>query len=41
MYNDFPIGMWQWIVYVLNTYLFHDLYSLYVVEAFIILNEIA
>ena len=35
---DFLIGECKWIVYVINAYLFLDLYCVYVVEAFIVLN---
>ena len=36
MLNDFLIGKWKWITYVIKAYVFHDLYFVYVVEAFII-----
>ena len=32
--NDIFIGRWKWIAYVINAFLFHDEYSMYVVEAF-------
>ena len=37
MHNDFHIGKWQWIVYVIKACLFHVLYIyiVYVVKAFI------
>jgi hypothetical protein len=34
----FLIGKWRWIIYVKEPYLFHDVYYVYVVEAFIALN---
>ena len=33
--NDIFIGRWKWIAYVINAYLFHDVYLMYVVEAFL------
>jgi len=36
MFNDFLIGKWKWILYVINEYLIQNLYFVYVVEAFII-----
>ena len=38
MLNDFLIREWTWILHVIRTYLIHELYFIYVVEAFIILN---
>ena len=35
LFNDFLIGMWKWVVYVIKAYLLHGLYFVYVVEAFI------
>ena len=36
MFKDFLIGKWKWIKYVIKAYVFHDLYFVYVVEAFIV-----
>ena len=30
MFNDFLIGKWTWILYVMKTNLIHELYILYV-----------
>ena len=38
MFHDFLIGKWNWIVYVIKAYLFHDLYFVYVGDAFITSN---
>ena len=37
-FNEFLIGDWKWIVFVITAYLFHDSYFIYVEEAFITLN---
>ena len=34
MFNDFLIGMWNYIVWVINAYLIQDV-DLYIVEAFV------
>ena len=34
MFNDFRLGKWKWILYVINEYFIWYLYFLYVVEAF-------
>ena len=36
MFNDFIFGNWNWISYVIEEYLIHDLYHAYAVEAFTI-----
>ena len=38
MFNDFLFAKWKWIVYVIETYLFHKFNFVYVGEAFITLN---
>ena len=38
MFNDFLIGKWMWIEYVIKACLLHDMYYVYVVEAFITLH---
>ena len=38
MFNGFVIGNGKWIIYVVEVYLFHDLYFEYIVEAIIIFN---
>ena len=38
MFNDFLIDNGKRIIHVIKVYLFHDLYFVYVVEAFITLN---
>ena len=39
MFNDFLIGEWKWIVYVIiKASLFHDVYFVYVMEEIITLN---
>ena len=38
MLNDFLIGRWKWISYVIEVYLNHDLFFVHVVKAFITLN---
>ena len=38
MFNDNLIRKWEYILYVMKAYLIHDLYFVYVVEAFIMLN---
>lgn len=40
MCNDFVIGMWKWILYVINDFLSHDLYGVYNMEALITLNDL-
>ena len=29
MFNDFLIGKWKWILYVMKAYLIHDLYFVF------------
>ena len=36
--NDFLIGNWKWIRYVIKVYLYHDFYCVYVVKTFITWN---
>ena len=38
MFNDFLVGKWKWVLYVIKAYLIHDLCFVHVVEAFITLN---
>ena len=38
MVNGFLIERWKWSVEVIKAYLIHDLYFVYVVEAFIALK---
>jgi len=38
IFNNFFNAKWKWIEYVIKAYLFHDLYLMYVVEAFIALD---
>ena len=38
MFNENIIGKWKWISYVIKVYFIHDLYLVYIVETFIILN---
>ena len=35
LFNDFLIGKWNWILYVIKASLIHDFYFVYEVEAFI------
>ena len=38
MFDDFLIGKWNGILYVINTYIIQDLYFVYVVHVLIALN---
>ena len=38
LFNEFLIGKVKWSSYVIKAYLIHDLYFIYVVDAFITLN---
>ena len=38
-FDDFQIGKWKWILYVINAHLVWQLIFVYVVEAFIILHQ--
>jgi hypothetical protein len=35
LFNDFLIGIWKWILYVIDSYLILDLYFWYVIKTFI------
>ena len=38
MFNDLLIAKWKWILHVMKAYLIHDLYIVYVADAFTTLN---
>ena len=35
VFNDFLIGMWNWVVYAIKAYLPYGLYFVHIVEAFV------
>ena len=37
-FNEFLIGKWKWVLYVIKAYLIHDLYVVHVVKEIITLN---